>query len=256
MPAACAHCLCLFPALTPHSLPVCPPGAGTLAMNDQLDLLAEFMGVGGDVARVTNHVRPTAWQAHSAQRVARHSRHASPPTREAGRQAGRPALRCTPWGPGGGELRCAPLGELGAAAEERRGAPLPPPPTHPPTPCWPSPQAMDGSMSLEAALEERLRIINCTPADIRAFLDAHPAGSRLSPVRRGRGLWPGVAAAVEGSGLGVRPQGGGSDLGTGAGERLGPPAPPPPPPPQGGLELVQALQARGVAVYLLSGGFR
>lgn len=92
----------------------------TLAMNDQLDLLAEFMGVGGDVARVTNH-------------------------------------------------------------------------------------AMDGSMSLEAALEERLRIINCTPADIRAFLDAHPAGSRLSP---------------------------------------------------GGLELVQALQARGVAVYLLSGGFR
>ena len=43
-------------------------------------------------------------------------------------------------------------------------------------------QAMDGSMSLEDALERRLEIINCTPADIQAFLRAHPAESRLVPV--------------------------------------------------------------------------
>lgn len=38
-------------------------------------------------------------------------------------------------------------------------------------------------MSLEDALEKRLEIINCTPADIQAFLRAHPAESRLVPVR-------------------------------------------------------------------------
>jgi hypothetical protein len=31
-------------------------------------------------------------------------------------------------------------------------------------------RAMDGSMNLEAALEERLRIIDCTPKDIKAFI--------------------------------------------------------------------------------------
>lgn len=39
-------------------------------------------------------------------------------------------------------------------------------------------------MSLEDALEKRLEIINCTPADIQAFLRAHPAESRLVPVRQ------------------------------------------------------------------------
>lgn len=43
-------------------------------------------------------------------------------------------------------------------------------------------QAMDGSMSLEDALEQRLAVINCTPADIQAFLRAHPPESRLTPV--------------------------------------------------------------------------
>jgi hypothetical protein len=43
-------------------------------------------------------------------------------------------------------------------------------------------QAMDGSLSLEAALEERLKLINCTPADIQAFIKAHPPQSRLVPV--------------------------------------------------------------------------
>ncbi|GBF87939.1 glycerol-3-phosphate dehydrogenase [Raphidocelis subcapitata] len=92
----------------------------TLTVNDSLDLLAEFMGVGGEVAAVTS-------------------------------------------------------------------------------------RAMDGSMNLEAALEERLRIIDCTPKDIKAFIKAHPPESRLVP---------------------------------------------------GAKALIAALQARGVAVYLVSGGFR
>ncbi|PSC74868.1 glycerol-3-phosphate dehydrogenase [Micractinium conductrix] len=92
----------------------------TVALNDQLDLLAEFMGVGESVAAITN-------------------------------------------------------------------------------------SAMDGTMSLEEALEKRLNVINCTPADIQAFLKAHPAESRLTP---------------------------------------------------GARELIHQLQGRGVAVYLISGGFR
>ncbi|KAL4436899.1 hypothetical protein ABPG75_004038 [Micractinium tetrahymenae] len=92
----------------------------TVAINDQLDLLAEFMGVGEKVAAITN-------------------------------------------------------------------------------------SAMDGSMSLEDALEQRLAVINCTPADIQAFLKAHPPESRLTP---------------------------------------------------GAKELIQQLQSRGIAVYLISGGFR
>jgi hypothetical protein len=41
---------------------------------------------------------------------------------------------------------------------------------------------MDGSMNLEQALEERLNIINCTPADIKRFILAHPPSSRMVPV--------------------------------------------------------------------------
>jgi hypothetical protein len=41
---------------------------------------------------------------------------------------------------------------------------------------------MDGSMNLEQALEERLNIINCTPADIKRFIQAHPPSSRMVPV--------------------------------------------------------------------------
>ncbi|GIL83780.1 hypothetical protein Vretimale_10573 [Volvox reticuliferus] len=66
-------------------------------------------------------------------------------------------------------------------------------------------QAMDGSLSLERALEERLNIINCSPQDIKNFIAAHPPSSRMAP--------------------GIK-------------------------------ELITALQARGVAVYLISGGFR
>lgn len=41
---------------------------------------------------------------------------------------------------------------------------------------------MDGSLNLHDSLEERLRLINCTPADIQAFLEANPPVSRLAPV--------------------------------------------------------------------------
>jgi hypothetical protein len=43
-------------------------------------------------------------------------------------------------------------------------------------------QAMDGSMNLEQALEERLKIINCKPQDIKNFIKAHPPASRMAAV--------------------------------------------------------------------------
>ncbi|GFH17093.1 predicted protein, partial [Haematococcus lacustris] len=41
--------------------------------------------------------------------------------------------------------------------------------------------AMDGSLNLEEALDKRLEIINCTPADIKRFIQAHPPSSRMTP---------------------------------------------------------------------------
>eukprot|EP00798_Chlamydomonas_sp_ICE-L_P020401 gene20401-27172_t len=41
-------------------------------------------------------------------------------------------------------------------------------------------KAMEGTMSLDESLEERLRILDCTPSDIRAFLVAHPPESRIN----------------------------------------------------------------------------
>jgi glycerol-3-phosphate dehydrogenase (NAD+) len=66
-------------------------------------------------------------------------------------------------------------------------------------------RAMDGDVSLERALQERLEAIDCSPGDIRDFLASCPPEQRLVP---------------------------------------------------GAARLVAALQARGVAVYLISGGFR
>ncbi|KAG2492528.1 hypothetical protein HYH03_009193 [Edaphochlamys debaryana] len=66
-------------------------------------------------------------------------------------------------------------------------------------------KAMDGSLSLEQALEERLKIINCNPSDIKRFIQTYPPASRMAP---------------------------------------------------GIVDLIRALQARGVAIYLISGGFR
>lgn len=37
-------------------------------------------------------------------------------------------------------------------------------------------------MSLEEALKERLRIIDCTPQELTNFLEAYPASSRLTKV--------------------------------------------------------------------------
>eukprot|EP00884_Botryococcus_braunii_P018008 jgi/Botrbrau1/4891/Bobra.118_1s0005.1 len=66
-------------------------------------------------------------------------------------------------------------------------------------------KAMNGTLSLEAALEQRLKIINCTPDDLRTFIVEHPPQSRLVP---------------------------------------------------GIVELINALKARGKAIFLISGGFR
>lgn len=66
-------------------------------------------------------------------------------------------------------------------------------------------KAMDGSMTLENALDERLQTINCTPKDIKNFLEAYPPEKRFTPKIK---------------------------------------------------ELIKILQARGVSIYLISGGFR
>lgn len=111
--------------------------------------------------------------------------------------------------------------------------------------------AMDGSMSLEQALERRLEVIACTPADIQAFLAAHPPASRLTPVRAGgaggggggRTAW-GLQARLRATLPACR-----------ARKRLrrdgGLPAPPAAALVQGARELIGALQSRGVAVYLI-----
>ncbi len=41
---------------------------------------------------------------------------------------------------------------------------------------------MDGSLTLEAALEQRLEIINCKPADIKRFIATYPPQKRMVPV--------------------------------------------------------------------------
>mmetsp|Transcript_21179 Transcript_21179/g.55176 ORF Transcript_21179/g.55176 Transcript_21179/m.55176 type:complete len:618 (+) Transcript_21179:94-1947(+) len=43
-----------------------------------------------------------------------------------------------------------------------------------------SDQAQDGSMNLSDTLEERLRIINCTPDDLRRFVETYPPESRMT----------------------------------------------------------------------------
>uniref|UniRef100_A0A7D7L907 Glycerol-3-phosphate dehydrogenase [NAD(+)] n=1 Tax=Chlamydomonas sp. ICE-MDV TaxID=1983280 RepID=A0A7D7L907_9CHLO len=66
-------------------------------------------------------------------------------------------------------------------------------------------KAMDETMDLDEALAERLKIINCTPADVKRFLKQHPPESRINP--------------------GIK-------------------------------KLISSLMARGIHVYLISGGFR
>jgi glycerol-3-phosphate dehydrogenase (NAD+) len=96
-------------------------------------------------------------------------------------------------------------------------------------------QAMNGTLSLEDALNERLQIIDCKPQDLARFLEKYPPHTRLSEVCNTSFtlwvarllslcyvLWPcKVARDVQGIG-----------------------------------QLVAALQVRGIAVYLISGGFR
>ena len=66
-------------------------------------------------------------------------------------------------------------------------------------------KAMNGDMTLEQALEERMRIINPSPQNVQQYLEATPPSARLNP---------------------------------------------------GAKRLIKALHQRGIAVYLISGGFR
>jgi len=43
-------------------------------------------------------------------------------------------------------------------------------------------QAMDGSMNMETSLDERLKVIDCKPDDVRRFVRANPPQNRLTPV--------------------------------------------------------------------------
>ncbi len=44
-------------------------------------------------------------------------------------------------------------------------------------------EAMDGTMALGESLEQRLNLLNCTPADIKRFIQKYPPKTRLVPVR-------------------------------------------------------------------------
>jgi hypothetical protein len=122
---------------------------------------------------------------------------------------------------------------------------------------------MDGSMGLEAALEQRLAVINCTPADIQAFLQAHPPCNRLTPVSGGRDH---PAAWRPGSAHGAR-------IAAAANRRLAArdmapllracwlargvclrESAPQAWRVQGAKELIKQLQSRGVAIYLIRQG--
>jgi len=52
-------------------------------------------------------------------------------------------------------------------------------------------QAQDGSMNLAQALEERLRLINCTPDDVRRFVERYPPETRMTKVGSITSIWGG-----------------------------------------------------------------
>ncbi len=55
-------------------------------------------------------------------------------------------------------------------------------------------------MDLTQSLEERLNLINCSPADIRRFIAAHPPASRVVPVSgavRGKHVVIGVGTGLK-----------------------------------------------------------
>ncbi len=57
-------------------------------------------------------------------------------------------------------------------------------------------EAMDGTMALGESLEQRLNLLNCTPADIKRFLEKHPPKSRLVPVRAPRHAVPSLLSSA------------------------------------------------------------
>jgi len=111
---------------------------------------------------------------------------------------------------------------------------------------------MDGSMNLEQALEERLRIIDCTPRDIKAFIKVGGLAlcshcSRIAAFLP-RSFVASAPVHCTPQSLSMHPQPlSNQTLQAHPPEsRLVP----------GVKDLISALQARGVAVYLISGGFR
>lgn len=132
-------------------------------------------------------------------------------------------------------------------------------------------------MNLEQALEERLHIINCTPADIKAFIKVgqeRPHGALQCAMLR-RGV---LSSCVVLACCAMLRAAGAYAAGCPCAPRLPVPQhahpavadsnsperahrPPQAHPPESRLvpgvkDLISALQARGVAVYLISGGFR
>lgn len=85
-PAAKRSCALAFVLAKLLAPPPRPPG--TVAINDQLDLLAEFMGVGEKVAAITNSVGAPAWAARRGASV-REASCAAPPSPPQGPAQGR-----------------------------------------------------------------------------------------------------------------------------------------------------------------------
>jgi hypothetical protein len=123
---------------------------------------------------------------------------------------------------------------------------------------------MDGTMNLEQALQARLDLIACSPADIRAFLRAHPPDTRLVQVCDvecvGRVFFVCVAAvgAYKKTTLSTatllprhHPKTRTTQHNDNTHTQQKPKNNQ-----KGAKRLIEALTARGVAVYLISGGFR
>jgi hypothetical protein len=153
-----------------HCIPLVVHAPGTCTVNDSLDLLAEFMGVKEQVEALTNKAGIT-FDAQSALWTATFAR----AVRACSSLARAVFLTSFP------AVRPRASTQPGQAAQYCAHQAL-----H--RTCWhalcavPPVQAMDGKISLEQALEERLAIINCSPADIKRFIAAHPPQSRLVPV--------------------------------------------------------------------------
>lgn len=100
-------------------------------------------------------------------------------------------------------------------------------------------RAMEGKIDLADSIEARMRLLDPTPEDIRAFLTRHDPESRLVPGAK-------VTAMTEPGPAWAPPHG-----------SVGPSLTYSVAPRRTRLqELIKALLARGIDVYVISGGFR